>query len=323
MILLEYIWLDVNDNFRSKIRVLDDVDLNNIPKWNYDGSSTGQALGEDTEIILNPVYKCRNPFFKSGLGYMCSFLVLCETYNTNNVALDNNYRPKAEKIFDSKKDLKPWYGYEQEYFIINPNTKLPLGFEDENIEPQGKYYCGVGCDRAYGRKIMIEHLKKCYVAGLKISGTNGEVAPGQWEYQIGPVEGIESGDQLLVSRYILERIAEDNNVLISFHPKPLMGNWNGSGCHTNFSTELMRDGTDNKMGLEYILECIDSLRDRKDETLEIYGKYNDKRLTGKHETSSITDFSYGIGTRHTSIRIGNDVYRMKKGYMGIDAQHQI
>ena len=318
--ILEYIWLDSKNNFRSKIKVINEKDslptlyhsaVEDFPVWNYDGSSTGQAKGDDTEVILKPVYKCNNPF----LGDMSGFLVLCETFDTKNNPLSNNFRVLANKIFNDKKELKPWYGFEQEYFILNPNNKKPLGFEKGEPEAQGKYYCSVGFDKAFGRNVMLNHLKKCIEAGLTVSGTNAEVAPGQWEYQIGPVEGITAGDQLLISRFILERVAEEDGVLISFHPKELEGDWNGSGCHTNFSTILMREGSKNKTGYEYIMDCIKNLKSSYKSTIEIYGEENDKRLTGKHETSSIDSFSYGIGTRNTSIRIGNETFNNKVGYL--------
>lgn len=319
MSILEYIWLDSKNNFRSKIKVVNtDEDptifhsaVEDFPNWNYDGSSTGQALGDDTEVILTPVYKCPNPFIKSNDSY----LVLCETYDTKGEPLPNNHRMKAKEVFDNKKDSKPWYGFEQEYFILNNKTREPLGFNNGVADAQGKYYCSVGHDRAFGRDIMLDHLDMCLKAKLTVSGTNAEVAPGQWEYQIGPVEGIEAGDQLLISRYILERVGEKNGVLIEFHPKPLKGDWNGSGCHTNFSTLKMREGDEKYTGLDYIIKCIDNLRSSYEKTSEIYGEYNTERLTGKHETASINQFNYGIGTRNTSIRIGNETYLNKKGYM--------
>jgi glutamine synthetase len=82
---------------------------------------------------------------------------------------------------------------------------------------------------------MDSHYKACLFAGIQISGTNSETTPGQWEYQVGPCEGISIGDQLWVSRYLLHRVAEDFGITISFQPK-LFREYNGSGCHINFST---------------------------------------------------------------------------------------
>ena len=198
-----------------------------IPEWNYDGSSTGQADGNDSEVIIKPraVYKC--PF--RGNTFSCNVIVLCDTYKPDGTPLINNYRPQAQEIFTEHISEKPWYGLEQEYFIINPKTNLPIGFngysnDKDSLEytpPQGQYYCSVGTNNAIGRKLADLHYTYCLKMGLKVSGINAEVAPGQWEFQIGPVEGIEAADQLLVARYVLIRLAEDFDLSITFHPKPL------------------------------------------------------------------------------------------------------
>ena len=207
-VVVEYIWLDANMKFRSKTRVLKlfinnqssheflnehrDALLLQIPDWNYDGSSTGQADGGDSEIILKPVKLFFDPF-RLGLN----FLVWCETYLPDDTPTDSNKRCYAKKIFEQDKKLEPWYGLEQEYFIINPDTNLPLGFENgNNLEPQGPYYCGIGTKYSFGRDLAETHLRMCLQANLNISGINAEVAPGQWEYQIGPCTGIDAADQL-------------------------------------------------------------------------------------------------------------------------------
>lgn len=284
---LHYIWYDINDNFRSKTKVFygEIKDINDVPEWNYDGSSTGQALGKNSEIILKPVYMCKDPFRKN----LNAYLVLCNTRNRDN----------ALEIFIEYKNTKPWFGLEQEYFIIDNNTNKPFGFS-ENIVV-GNYYCGIGSKYAIKRNISELHLEYCLYAGLKISGINAEVVPAQWEYQIGPVEGIEACDQLLMSRFILLYIAELDNCSISFHPKPL-DNYNGSGCHTNFSNHNIRT-----LGISEINKAMEKLEKNHLLHMENYGNFNELRMTGIHETSSFHNFTWNIGDRSCSVRIPTDI----------------
>ena len=309
-VIYEYIWLDVNSKLRSKIRVCDAVGSGELPpNWNYDGSSTGQAVGSHSEIILNPVAMYKNPFFKSSI----SFLVMCQTFKPDGTPLDNNHYNNAKKLFDMNLGAEPWFGIEQEYFIMNPHNNKPLGFDP--LKTQGQFYCSVGISNAFGRSVAEEHLEACIGAGLTISGINAEVAPGQWEYQIGPCTGIESGNQVWVSRYILEKITEKKGYNICLEPKPVKGDWNGSGCHTNYSTHCMRHGTPMVNGLEYIYNAIDKLGEKHMEHMEVYGKGNQERMTGVHETASYDTFSYGCGDRGASIRIGNETLQKKCGYL--------
>jgi glutamine synthetase len=322
-IIVEYIWLDNNYELRSKSQILNignrlpeiGIKPNDLPIWNYDGSSTGQAIGNKSEIIIKPraIYRC--PFRRSNYNHAVGYLVMCDTYNTEDLPTETNKRHAAEQIFNKNLEEKPWYGIEQEYFIINNKTKLPLGFtENEEPNAQGQYYCSVGSRNAFGRELIEMHYEFCLYAGLMISGINSEVAPGQWEYQIGPVEGIEAGDQLYISRYILHRISEIYNVHINIHPKPIAGDWNGSGCHTNYSTLNMREGTTSKKGLEYINEAINKLSLKHDEHMEIYGTDNNLRMTGKHETAAYDKFSHGVANRGVSIRIPTSTFKNEKGY---------
>lgn len=306
----EYIWLDAKNDFRSKTKVIyAEKKPENLPTWNYDGSSTGQAIGTDSEIFLKPSCLFRDPFRDNEN----SFLVWCETMDRNMNFLKNSNRHLALETFENFKSEEPWFGLEQEYFIMDPKTNLPVGFSpNQNPEPQGKYYCGVGADRAYQRVIPETHLEYCLYAGIKICGLNAEVAPAQWEYQIGPCEGIEAGDHLWVSRYILNRIAESYGFNISYHPKPLGPNadWNGSGCHTNFSTKKMRC----ENGIITIYDSIKRLAQNHYEHIKNYGEYNEDRMSGKHETSSYYKFTYGRANRGASVRIPNQVLEESKGY---------
>jgi glutamine synthetase len=300
----EYIWIDKNDNFRSKIRVVNSLD--DITNWNYDGSSTGQANITSSEIILKPCKIFMNPLLKS--SYV-NYLVVCDTYDLENNPLDNNHRKNANDIFNEKLDEEPWFGLEQEYYMIYNinNDENIIGFDSKYV--YGKYYCSPLEQNQICVKIAEEHLFACIEAGIKISGINAEVSPGQWEFQIGPCVGIESGDNMFAARYLLEKIAIKYNVKISYNPK-LHPKLSGSGCHVNFSTKNMR----NENGLEVIFAAITMLEKSHKIDIKKYGKNNHLRLTGKCETANIDTFSSGIGSRDTSIRIGFDTYNNKKGY---------
>lgn len=311
--IFEYIWLDAKNDFRSKTKVMGVNDnqslLEQLPVWNYDGSSTGQAEGKDSEIFLKPMAIFKDPFRPTHFAH----LVWCEMLNKNMEPLSNSTRTNAMKIFEQYENEEPWFGLEQEYFIVDVEIGLPLGFgTNKNPEPQGKYYCSIGADRALGRIIPETHLDYCLYAGIKICGINAEVAPAQWEYQIGPCVGIEAGDHLWVSRYILNRIAETKGYNISYHPKPLGSNadWNGSGCHTNFSTCSMRE----ENGIEHIYNAIKRLSKNHYCHMRYYGEDNRMRMSGQHETSSYDKFTFGRANRGASVRIPNNVLDESKGY---------
>lgn len=316
---LEYIWLDgytPEPNLRSKIKVFEKeetaetlrnplhfspTNVEDLPLWSFDGSSTLQAEGNSSDCILKPVRMYPDPL-KGGFSY----LVFCEVLNSDGTPHTSNNRHSLPNDEDF------WFGFEQEY-VMSRNDK-PLGFPNEGEPaPQGKYYCSVGFPWSAGREISEEHLDACLSCGLHITGTNAEVLLGQWEYQILGKGQKHASDDLWISRFLLMRIAEKYGVQIELHPKPLTeGDWNGSGMHTNFSNREMREE-----GGKSLFESIcSSFEVGHQEAIEDYGSDNHLRLTGKHETQSIDKFSWGVSDRGSSIRIPISVIQNEwKGYL--------
>ncbi|KAF1755591.1 hypothetical protein GCK72_012041 [Caenorhabditis remanei] len=310
-----YVWIDgTGEQLRAKTRTFDVKPkyVSEYPVWNYDGSSTGQAEGDNSDRYLRPVAVFPDPF--SG-GH--NVLVMCDTLDNEMKPTVTNHRQACAAIMKQVADQHPWFGMEQEYLIVD-RDEHPLGWPKHGYPaPQGKYYCGVGADRAFGREVVETHYRACLHAGINIFGANAEVTPGQWEYQIGTCEGIDMGDQLWISRYILHRVAEMFGVCISLDPKPkvTMGDWNGAGCHTNFSTSEMRKPN----GLTAIFEAMKGLEKTHLEAMKVYdpngGQDNLRRLTGRHETSQADKFSWGVANRACSIRIPRQVADEAKGYL--------
>ncbi|QJD80578.1 glutamine synthetase beta-grasp domain-containing protein [Spirosoma rhododendri] len=307
---LEYIWLDgykPTQSLRSKTKIEDDFsgDLDDCPMWSFDGSSTEQAPGGSSDCLLKPVFICPDPQRKNG------FLVMCEVLNADGTAHESNGRATIQ---DDDNDF--WFGFEQEYFLWDMAINKPLGFPAEGFPTrgQGPYYCSVGAQNAYGRYIVEEHLDACLEAGLNVEGINAEVATGQWEFQIFAKGAQSAGDQIWVARYLLERIGEKYNVSINWHCKPLGDtDWNGSGMHANFSNTALRTAG-NKATYDTICASFGRTPEVIKECIDVYGADNEMRLTGKHETQSITQFSYGVSDRGASIRI--PIATVERGWKG-------
>ena len=315
-IIAEYIWLDAKKKFRSKTKIIP-VSLNEhfiaptFPDWDYDGSSTGQAEGKKSEIILCPVYVCNNPLINTvENNVLYSKLVLCETYHPGGVPTKSNTRYDCKRDYDICSDQKPLFGLEQEYFIFD--KRIETTPHDLLFYETTEHYCGTGQEIEY-RKIAQEHMLACIKANITISGINAEVSKNQWEFQIGPSEGLKASDELLVARFLLERIAEKYNLTISYEPKPFT-HINGSGCHTNFSTLKMRTPCNDKTGLNEIYRVVDNLKKNHKEDIQQFGVSNESRLSGIHETSSYEHFTYGVGNRGASVRINNNTHRLGYGY---------
>ncbi len=293
---LEYLWLDGSQptqQLRGKTRLEENFSgkLEDCPMWSFDGSSTQQATGDASDCLMKPVFICKDPDRKN------AYIVMTEVLNADGTPHSTNGRATIEEEDDDF-----WFGYEQEYFLYDPQTRLPLGFPAGGFpEPQGPYYCGVGGSKVFGRAIVEEHLDMCIDAGLSIEGINGEVAAGQWEFQIFEKGAANAGDQIWVARYLLERTAEKYGLDVEWHPKPLGKelDWNGSGMHANFSNGLMRTCGDEKVFTAICEEFAKFIP----EHIDVYGAFNDQRLTGLHETQSIHEYSYGVSDRGASIRI--------------------
>lgn len=303
---LEYIWLDgykPTQSLRSKTKVVNNFSgkLEDCDEWSFDGSSTEQAEGGNSDCLLKPVALFPDPVIKDG------WLVMTEVLNADGTPHVSNGRATID---DQDDDF--WFGFEQEYFFWDPETNKPLGFPAGGFPaPQGPYYCGVGGQFIFGRDIKDEHLDICLAAGLNVEGTNGEVATGQWEFQIFAKGATRAGDEIWVGRYLLERLVEKYGLSINWHPKPLGAlDWNGSGMHANFSNSFLRTAGSK----EKVEKVCEAFRPLVKEHIAVYGAYNDQRLTGKHETASINDFSYGVSDRGASIRI--PVYTKNHGWSG-------
>ena len=314
----EYIWIDGTSptpQLRSKTKVLKKEEIlsmgtssmgaDSLAIWGFDGSSTNQAEGASSDCVLNPVFICPDPIRGGD-----NILVLCEVLNPDMSPHATNTRKDTELMSEKYKTHDGWFGIEQEYTMLDPNTNQPIGFPEEGFpEPQGPYYCSVGASWIFGREMAEEHMALCLDAGLAISGINAEVMPGQWEFQIGPVSALEVSDHLWVARWLLLRVGEMHGIHPSLDPKPISGDWNGAGAHTNFSTKSMRES------YQPIIDGCEALSKNHDLHIRNYGDGNERRLTGLHETQSIDQFSYGASDRGASIRIPWQVEKDQKGYL--------
>jgi len=296
----EYIWLDgyqPEPSMRSKVKA---TDAETPPDWSFDGSSTKQASGGASDCLLKPVAIYPDPARENG------YLVMTEVLNADGTPHESNGRATID---DDDDDF--WFGFEQEYFIMDKETQLPLGFPIGGYPgPQGMYYCSVGGRHTHGRNFVEEHADLCIAAGLNFEGINQEVASGQWEYQLFAQGAKKAGDEIWVSRYLLDRLTEQYGYYIEYHPKPVKGDWNGSGMHANFSNTVLRT-----CGSQETYEQIcEAFRPVVKEHMAVYGEFNDERLTGDHETAHVDDFSYGISDRGASIRI--PIITVEKGWKG-------
>ena len=316
----EYIWLDgtqPTQSLRSKTRLLELQNENpqakDCPIWSFDGSSTYQSEGSSSDLTLQPVRVVRDPIRGNG-----NYLVLCEVFNNDKTAHTTNHRATLRDILAQGADKnEPWVGFEQEFTLFSGRN--PLGWPENGFpRPQGPFYCGVGAENVYGRDIVEHFTTLALEAGLLIYGTNAEVMPGQWEYQVGyrgfnndTNDALTFCDHQHLARWLLCRVAEEYGVSVSFDNKPVQGDWNGAGCHTNFSTRQMRTPGE---GIAAIEHAVSLLSQKHNEHIALYGHGLAARLTGQHETCSISEFRSGVADRGSSIRIPSHVQEKGYGY---------
>lgn len=303
---LEYVWLDgylPEPNLRSKTKIVgkEPGSVADLPMWGFDGSSTQQAEGKSSDCLLKPVALYPDSTRKNG------FLVMCEVLLPDGTPHPSNFRATVGESDDL------WIGLEQEYFIYENGR--PLGFPAEGYPaPQGPYYTGVGYKNVgdVARQLVEDHIDITLDAGIALEGINAEVAKGQWEFQIFAAGSKKIGDDMWMARYLLMRLAESYGLDIEWHCKPIKGDWNGSGMHTNFSTKYMREiGGEayfNKLMAAFEKNCM--------EHIAAYGPDNHLRLTGLHETQSIDKFNWGVANRGASIRVPHSFVNSNyKGYV--------
>ncbi len=300
----EYIWIDGQKptaKLRSKTKIVPDGQ--EPPIWGFDGSSTEQAPGDQSDCVLRPVLTVPDPIRGGD-----DVLVLNEVLNVDMTPHASNTRAQAVATAERYADHEAWFGIEQEYTFFKDGR--PHGWPVGGFPaPQGGYYCGVGADEIWGREVVEAHTEACMAAGLEISGTNAEVMIGQWEFQIGPLDGVAVADQIWLARWLLYRLAEEYDISAHLNPKPVEGDWNGAGAHTNFSTKEMRENYD------AIIAACEALGKKADLHIEAYGAGIQRRLTGLHETAPWTEYSYGVSDRGASVRIPWQVAKEGKGYI--------
>jgi len=295
---LDYVWTDGFEppQIRSKtkisaLRILEDGPAEiEIGPWNFDGSSTGQATTRDSEKLLIPV----RVYQVSQVHYV----VLCEVCDTDGSSHESNYRASLREYLEKNPENDMWVGFEQEYFLTNEESNMLWSPRGEPIKDP-RYYCSVGGDRVMKRGLIRNHANVCHQMGIQIVGYNAEVAPAQWEFQCFAKNALQACDDLWVARYMLSLLAEVDNTGVEWDPKPHKG-WNGSGCHTNFSTDVMRNG---EGGEEMFTDILNKMSNNHATSMECYGEGNKNRLLGAYETAHWSQFTYGVADRGASVRI--------------------
>jgi glutamine synthetase len=323
---VEYLWLDAKHHTRSKMRTLylshdeaADISLDDpasalrvIPRWEFDGGATGQATAGGRECVLEPVHAIRHPFPLRPLS-IPTWLVMCELRIGSGRIHPTDTRAMTRHSFENSaviRDQRALFSAEQEFFFFDKATKAPHGWTIKSTLPRDEYYCGVNRSLKVEREIINELYEKCLACDIPICEASQEVSPAQWKYRIGPAPAPLIGDLLYFAKFILFRLCERHDLYPAFNPKPIKGDWNGSGCHFTISTRHTRhsvkdpaDSSRFSCGSARIREITDKMSDNHEDFMRSTGSKNIERLTGTHNTSNFRTFSIGINTKSASVAI--------------------
>ncbi|CAG2118817.1 unnamed protein product, partial [Medioppia subpectinata] len=259
-----YVWIidGTNQHMGSQTKIVPFVptDASELPLWTPAGASTGHEEG----IYLLPVQLYDDPF-RGGNNK----LVMCETVRYDRQPTEDNHRHSCKVAMDLVRDQQPWFGVQQEY-----------------TPADGRHYEYT----EFGAHVVDAHLKACLYAGIAIAGEKTD-NDSKWEFQVGPCEGVTIGDDIWMARFLMQRVAKDFGVDVSFSPYDDRTGVLCRRAHCNFSTEAMRE-PGGMAAIDRAAEC----------------------LSRKHDKHIATDDPRGDGSpTHTTHRYGGDIVDIKRG----------
>jgi len=298
-IIFDYVWLDGADP--AGLRSITHVHYRRFfsltaspPIKTFAGLSTNQSNEELSDCLLVPVRVYPNPFRANGK------LVLAEVCTPEKQPHASNYRHSLAQVTRTTRSKGPLFGIEQEYYL----TRNP----GQDIFKSDTNYCGVGTASVFSRAIVARHLDLCLITNIHITGYNAEATRGQWEFQVGPDDPLTVADDLIIARYILLRLAEEDNLNVSFNPVPENMSFNMSGAHVNFSDRKTRCAN----GLSALEQKIHKLETSHIEAIAILGTDNERRLRANNP--KYQSFKSGRLDRSAAIRIPLLTVRKNSGH---------
>nr|CAH7745052.1 unnamed protein product [Callosobruchus chinensis] len=292
---LTYLWIDhTGENLRSKTRTLDfsPSTYKEVPIWNFNGFHTMKAPKEKSDYYLVPVSLYNDPIRRGA-----NKIVLCETFDADEKPCKTNHRQKCVEALNKVCDHEVYIGFEQDYYIMGSDGR-PFGWPPMGEPISDRQYYASMCT-VIGREITECIYRALLYAGVNVYSDCAEPAPSQWELKTNGERGVKPADDMWFSRWLMQRIAEDFGLCISFQPF-VSPRWSKSGLHVTYSTKKMRDND----GMKYIQETIKKLEKCHTEMLKIY------------KSTYLGDkFTSGIGDRTASVRIPKIVADKKKGFI--------